>query len=46
MFRFVKKILFVAMTFSSFNPSNVNSLERVSINTQQCKTRKINKCQQ
>ena len=46
MFRFVKKIFFEAMTFSSFNPSNVNSLERVSINTQECKIRKINKCQQ
>ena len=27
------------MTFFSFNPSNVNSLECVSMNNQECKTR-------
>ena len=39
MFRFVKKVLLVAMTFLSFSPSNVNSLECVSMNNQKCKTR-------
>ena len=28
------------MAFVSFNPSNINSLERVSMNTQEYKTRK------
>ena len=39
MFRFVKKIFFVAMIFFSFNPSNVNSLECVSMNNQECRRR-------
>ena len=37
MFGFIKKCFFTAMTF--FNLSNVNSLECVSINNQECKTR-------
>ena len=37
MFGFIKKVFVVAMTF--FNLSNVNSLERVSMNNQECKTR-------
>ena len=32
-------MFFVAMTFFSFSPSNVNSLECVSMNYQECKTR-------
>ena len=39
MFGFFKKIFFVAMTLFSFNPSNVNSLECLSMNNQECKTR-------
>ena len=39
MFRFVKQVFFTAMTFFSFNPLNVNSLEYVSMNNQECKTR-------
>ena len=39
MFRFVKQVFFVAMTFFNFNPSNVNSLECFSMNNQKCKTR-------
>ena len=35
----VKKMFFVAMTFFSFNSSNINSLECVSMNNQECKTR-------
>ena len=35
MFGFVKKCLFTRMTF--FNLSNVNSLECVSMNNQECK---------
>ena len=31
---FIKKVLVVAMTFFNFNPSNVSSLECVSINNQ------------
>ena len=37
MFAFIKKVFFTAMT--SFNLSNVNSLECVSMNNQECKTR-------
>ena len=32
-------MFFVTMIFFSFNPSNVNSLECVSVNNQECKTR-------
>ena len=39
MFRFVKQVFFVAMTFFNFNPSNLNSLECFSMNNQKCKTR-------
>ena len=39
MFEFVKKVFFVAMTFFNFNPLNVNSLECVSMNNQECKIR-------
>ena len=37
MFGFIKKVFVVAMTF--FNLSNVNSLECVSMNNQECRTR-------
>ena len=39
MFRFVKQVFVVTMTFLNFNPSNVYSLECVSVNNQKCKTR-------
>ena len=39
MFRFIKKVFVVAMTFFNFNLSNSNSLECVSINNQDCKIR-------
>ena len=39
MFRFVKQVFVVAMTFFNFNPSNVNSLECFSMNNQECQTR-------
>ena len=39
MFRFVKQVLFTRMTFFSYNVLNVISLECVSMNTQECKTR-------
>ena len=35
----IKKVFFVTMTFFSFNPLSVNSLEYVSINNQECKIR-------
>ena len=38
MFGFIKN-LFLSLTFFSFNPSNVNSLECVSMNNQERKTR-------
>ena len=38
-FGFIKKLFFVAMTFFSFNPLNLNSLEWVSMNNQECKIR-------
>ena len=37
MFKFIKKCFFTAITF--FNLSNVNSLECVSMNNQECKIR-------
>ena len=37
MFGFIKKCFFTAITFISFNLSNVNSLECVSTNNQECK---------
>ena len=39
MLRFIKKVFVVAMTFFNFNLSNVNSLEFVSMNNQECKIR-------
>ena len=39
MFGFIKKVFFVAMTFFSFNPLSVSSLECVSMNNQECKIR-------
>ena len=39
MFRFIKKMFFVAMTALSFNPVNVNSLECVSMSNHECKMR-------
>ena len=44
MFGFIKKVFVVAMKVFSFNriafsPLNVNSLECVSFNNQECKTR-------
>ena len=39
MFEFVKKVLFLAMTFFGYGPSNVNSLECVSVKNQECKIR-------
>ena len=38
MFGFIKKVLFTAMAFFSFNPLNVNSLECVSMNNQEFRT--------
>ena len=39
MFGFIQKVFIAAMTFFSFNLSNVNSLECVSMNNEQCKAR-------
>ena len=44
MFGIIKKVFFTAITFFSFNgiafnPSNVNSLECVLMNNQECRTR-------
>ena len=44
MFGFIRNMLFTAMTFFifsgiTFNPSNVNSLECVSMNNQECRTK-------
>ena len=39
MFEFIKKCFFTAMTFINCNLSNVNPLECVSINNQECKIR-------
>ena len=38
-FGFIKKCFFTAMTFFNFKLSNVNSLECVSMNNQEYKTR-------
>ena len=40
MFRFVKQVFLTGMIFFSCNLLNVNSLECVSMNNQECKTRK------
>ena len=39
MFRFIGKCFLTAMTFLNFNVLNVNSLECVSTNNQECKAR-------
>ena len=39
MFGFIKKVFFTAMAFFSFSPSNVDSLECVSMSDQECKAR-------
>ena len=39
MFGFVRKKFFVAIIIFSFNPSNVSSLECVSMKNQECKIR-------
>ena len=39
MFRFIKKVFVVAMTFFSFNVLSVNSLELISMKNQECKVR-------
>ena len=39
MFKFIKKSFFTAMTVLNFDLSNVNSLECVSMNNQECKIR-------
>ena len=39
MFEFIKKNFVAVTAFFIFNPSNVNSLECVSMNNQECKTR-------
>ena len=39
MFEFILKKFVVITAFSNFNPSNVNSLECISMNNQECKTR-------
>ena len=39
MFGFIKKVFFTAITFFYFNVLNVNSLECVSINNQERKTK-------
>ena len=41
MFKFIKKCFFTAITFINFNLSNVNSLECVSMNNQECKVRTV-----
>ena len=39
MLGFIKKVFFTAMKFVSFNPLNVNSLECVSMNNEEYKTK-------
>ena len=39
MFGFSKKVLFVAMTFFSYNSLSVNSLGYISMNNQECEIR-------
>ena len=39
MFGLIKKVFISAITFCNFNLSNVNSLEYVSMNNQECKIR-------
>ena len=42
MFGFIEICFFTAITFINFNLSNVNSLECVSMNNQECKIRTEN----
>ena len=39
MFGFIKKVFFTVMTFFNFNLLNLNSIECVSMNNQECRTR-------
>ena len=39
MFGFVKRVSFVVITFFSFEPLNVNSLECILMKNQECKIR-------
>ena len=39
MFGFIRNVFFTATTFFNFNRANINSLECVSMNNQECKTR-------
>ena len=39
MFGFIKKCFFTPITFFSYNTLNVNSLEYLSMNNQECKIR-------
>ena len=39
MFGFIKKVFFTAITFFTFNILNVNSIECVPVNNQECKAR-------
>ena len=39
MFGLIKKVFVIAMAFFSFDPLNVNPLECVSTNNQECKIR-------
>ena len=39
MFEFIRKMFFTAMSFFNFNPKNANSLECVSMNNQEFRTR-------
>ena len=39
MFGFIKKMFFVAITLFSFTPLNVNSLDCILMNNQECKIR-------
>ena len=42
MFGFIEKCFFKAITFFSYNTLNVNSLECISMNNQECKIRSEN----
>ena len=39
MFGFIKKVFVLMITFFNFKPSNVNSIEWVSMNNQECRTK-------
>ena len=42
MFRFIKQVFVSAIMFFGYNLSSVNSLQRISINNQECKVRQEN----